>query len=221
MPVADQSRFNHIKGNGHFPYGEDICSMKISKIEKKFVNSEKHARGNIRVVEQVFDRAKFSDVFFALEVGCGAGHLAAHLYEKYNLRITGTDIDPEQIYLANTRSGNGENLRFFVADATCLPFKADAFDMVLSFKVMHHIGGWRTAFAEIQRVLRQSGVFILNDIACSPLTTKMLRFMVKKYGVYTFMEVIESCQQAGLKLIYQEGPRGLIFEPFTIVLQNN
>jgi ubiquinone/menaquinone biosynthesis C-methylase UbiE len=221
LPVADQSLFNHVKGNCHFPYDEDICPMKMSKLEKKFVNSEKHARGNIRVVEQIFNKAKIGHVSFALEVGCGAGHLAAHLYEKYNVRITGTDIDPKQIYLANTHSGDRENLRFFVADATCLPFKADAFDMVLSFKVMHHIGGWRAAFVEIQRVLNPNGVFILNDIACSPLITRILRFTVKKYGVYSFEEVIESGQHVGLKLIYQEGPRGFIFEPFTIVMQND
>ena len=62
---------------------------------------------------------------------------------------------------------------------------------------------------------------MLNDIACSALITKMLRSMVIKYGVYTFEEVIESCQCVGLKLIYQEGPRGFIFEPFTIVVQKH
>ena len=195
--------------------------MKMSKLEKKFVNSKKHAQGNIVVVEQIFEKIDFGSLSDTLEVGCGAGVVAAHLYERYNLRATGTDVDPEQIYLAKTLANIDGNLQFCVADATCLPFEENAFDMVLSFKVMHHIGRWQTAFEEIQRVLKSQGFFVLNDIACSPLITNILRSMVKKYGVYTFEEVIDSCQRVGLKLIYQEGPRGFIFEPFTIVVQNN
>ena len=195
--------------------------MKMSKLEKKFVNSKKHAQGNIRVVEEIFDKVELGDVSDALEVGCGAGVLAMHLSEKHHVRVAGTDVDSDQIYLANVHAEDDGNLQFCVADATCLPFSKNAFHMVLSFKVMHHIGRWQVAFGEIQRVLKPKGFFILNDIACSPLITNMLRSMVKKYGVYSFEEVIDSCQRVGLKLIYQEGPRGFIFEPFTIVVQNN
>ena len=195
--------------------------MKMTTLEKKFANSKKHAQGNIRVVERIADKVGFGNLSKALEVGCGVGAVAAHLEEKYSMQATGTDVDPEQIYLANTHTTIDRDLHFCVADATRLPFGKDSFDMVLSFKVMHHIGNWQAAFAEIQRVLKSQGFFILNDIACSVFITKMLRTMVKKYGVYTFEEVIDSCQCVGLKLIYQEGPRGFIFEPFTIVMQNN
>jgi len=73
--------------------------MKMSKLEKKFVNSKKHAQRNIRVVEQIFDKVELGDVSDALEVGCGAGIVAAHLSEKYNVRVAGTDVDSDQIYL--------------------------------------------------------------------------------------------------------------------------
>ncbi len=60
-----------------------------------------------------------------------------------------------------------------------------------------------------------------DSVLISDYVGAVAAHLVEKYGVYTFEEVIDSCQCVGLKLIYQEGPRGFMFKPFTIVVQNN
>ena len=74
-----------------------------------------------------------------MEVGCGNGAVSNYVAVKYPLEVVGTDIDLDQIQLAQQHISNLKNLRFFEADATNLPFADSEFDLVLSFGVMHHI----------------------------------------------------------------------------------
>jgi len=71
--------------------------MKISKLEKMFVNRKKEAEKNIKIAEQLFSRLDLSNVKKALEVGCGIGVVASYLAKKYKWNVTGIDLDPEQI----------------------------------------------------------------------------------------------------------------------------
>ncbi len=69
--------------------------MKMGKLEKKFVNSKRHSQTNIKLIEQSFDCIDLQNITYVLEIGCGAGITAAHLQNKYNMSIVGTDVDPE------------------------------------------------------------------------------------------------------------------------------
>ena len=48
-----------------------------------------------------------------LELGCGVGHVTKHLASKYQLDVTGTDVDPEMIQLARQDIGDKENIKRF------------------------------------------------------------------------------------------------------------
>ena len=47
--------------------------MKMGKLEKKFVNSKRHAQTNIELIERLFDRIDLQNITNVLEIGCGAG----------------------------------------------------------------------------------------------------------------------------------------------------
>jgi ubiquinone/menaquinone biosynthesis C-methylase UbiE len=170
--------------------------MKMSKFEKKFVNSKKHAQTNIKKIEQLFQNIDLSTIQDVLEVGCGAGMLANYLAEKYQMKVTGTDVDAEQIELAKEYHRGSNRLNFLPADATDLPIKDSEFDLVLSFMVMHHISNWKKAFEEIDRVLKPEGIFIIKDLSFT-------LFLKEK----------------NFNLVVQKSPFGILFKQFSLIAQ--
>jgi len=184
--------------------------MKMSRIEKLFVNSKRHAKGNIKLLDRLFASLDLSTTKRVLEIGCGAGIVADHLSKTYRMNITGTDVDPEQIEVANRYYGDNEHLQFMQGDATQLPFENEAFDMVVSLKVMHHISDWEKAFEEVSRVLKPKGYFVLADLVFPKILTRILRPVVKKYGVYTIGDIISTCSKNDLCILRKEKPSKVV-----------
>ncbi len=180
--------------------------MKMSKMEKRFVNTRWHAQKNVKHIERLFSKLDLASIKRVLEIGCGAGILAAHLSVSatHEMIVVGTDVDPEQIEIARTYHQENENLKFIEADATQLPFLDNEFDMVLSFQILHHIGKWDRALGEINRVLKPQGYFILSDFAYSRLTTKLLTRIVKTYGIYTIDDVTQFLTSRNFDIVHNE-----------------
>ena len=53
-----------------------------------------------------------------LDVGCGNGAAAIHLAQKYQLDVTGIDVDPDQIRLAEAHSQR-DDPQLFIAFFLC------------------------------------------------------------------------------------------------------
>jgi len=193
--------------------------MKMSRFEKRFVNSRKHAQTSIEKIEQLFQNIDISNVHNVLEVGCGAGMLADYLSGKYHMKVTGTDVDLEQIELARGFLKKNDRLNFLTADATELPFKDSEFDLVLSFMVMHHISNWKKAFEEINRVLKPGGILIIKDLSFSKLTSKVLSLLSNNYGVYALEDITLFLKEKKFNLVVLETPGGILFKQFSLVLQ--
>ena len=193
--------------------------MKMTKIEKKFVNRKKHAQGNIRVLERIFTRINIDNIKNVLEIGCGVGHLAAYLNKNYEMNITGTDLDEEQIKLAKKFHDISDTLSFYQANATHLPFEDEQFNMLLSFKVLHHIPDWERALNEINRVLKPNGIYIVNDLTGSSWLVAVLKLFMKKNRIFTTIQVADFLQNKKFKILYEEGPKGFIIKHFSMVFQ--
>ena len=61
--------------------------MKMSKLEKRFVNSIKQAKKNIETAERLFKQTNLNNVSNVLEVGCGIGLLASYLAQEYEWNV--------------------------------------------------------------------------------------------------------------------------------------
>ncbi len=194
--------------------------MKMSKVEKRFVNTRWHAQKNVELIERLFSKLDLSPVTHALlEIGCGAGFVAAHLSTTHTMNVVGTDVDPEQIEIAKTYHHEDEKLKFIEADATQLPFGDNEFDMVLSFHVLHHIGDWKRALEEINRVLRPQGHFVLYDFAYSRLTVNLLKRIVKKYGIYSIGDITDFFTGYNYEVLHKEQRREAVMKNYSIVFQ--
>jgi demethylmenaquinone methyltransferase/2-methoxy-6-polyprenyl-1,4-benzoquinol methylase len=195
--------------------------MKMTRLEKKFVNASKHGERNLEILQRLFAHFDRSTVGKVLEIGCGAGTVAAHLSNKDGMQVIATDADPEQVQLAKSHYGEHENLRFLKADATDLPFEDAEFEMALSLNVFHHIGDWGRVLSEVNRVLKPEGYFVFHDLAYSKLAVTVLRPVVRNYGLYTIGDIIEGSRTHGLEIVYQGEPSGMVLAQHSIVFQRN
>lgn len=147
--------------------------MKMAKLEKLFVNSPSHSRQVSQHAERLLNLIDFKAGQKYLDVGCGNGAAAIHLAQKYHLDVTGIDVDPDQIRLAEEQSQGLDNAHFLTIDSTHLPFDAGEFDVVFTNKVTHHIPNWRQALGEMTRVIKPGGYFIYSDLVLPPSLAKL------------------------------------------------
>ena len=96
-----------------------------------------------------------------LDVGCGNGYVLSR-YAREGAYTFGIDLTTTAIDLSRRRF-ELERLTgsFLTGSAEELPFPDDSFDCVCSMGVLHHTPDTAGAFAEIRRVLKPGGRFIV------------------------------------------------------------
>ncbi|UGY11398.1 class I SAM-dependent methyltransferase [Phyllobacterium pellucidum] len=102
-----------------------------------------------------------------LDVGCGIGGPARYLAETYECRITGVDLTDEFVEVARAltdRCGLDDRIDFHQASALALPFDEGSFDAAYMIHVGMNIEDKHTLFAEVWRVLKPGGRFVVYDI---------------------------------------------------------
>jgi malonyl-CoA O-methyltransferase len=93
----------------------------------------------------------------ALDVGCGAGGLIAALSARRPaLAATGVDLSLGMARLCRQRLGPGAAVN---GDAEALPFRAGAFDLVVSTSTLQWVTEIDLALSEVRRVLAPGGTF--------------------------------------------------------------
>ncbi|MEZ5338409.1 MAG: class I SAM-dependent methyltransferase [bacterium] len=107
-----------------------------------------------------------------VDIGCGSGHAAIRMAELYpNSRFTGYDFEERAVNAANelARSRGIGNISFEVRDVADMD-ETESFDLVTAFDVIHDQADPAGVLANVRRMLRSGGVFLMQDIkACSQL----------------------------------------------------
>lgn len=108
-------------------------------------------------VEHVVDQSlEGLETHTMLEVGTGTGLLAEGFVAR-GLRVTGVDINPEMLAIAQRLVPQGA---FCAAAAEALPFLEGAFDVALLGLVLHETDSPLQALREARRVARQRVVIL-------------------------------------------------------------
>ena len=194
--------------------------MKMVKFEKYFINSERHAEQIINRAEKLLQFVNLKEARNYLEVGCGRGSVCKRVAEKYPWNVTGVDVDPEQIRLAQESSQDIPNIRFLTADAMILPFPDKEFDIVLSFGTMHHISNWLGALSEMRRVLKTEGYFIYYDFVYKRLFARLGRSFKHSFGITTMPELDSFIQKSDLSKIHTSIKNSLIWYNYEAVYKS-
>ena len=103
-----------------------------------------------------------------LEIGIGTGRNLPHYRE--DVRLTGVELSPAMLELARARARDlGRDVDLRVGDAQALEFDDRSFDTVVSTLSLCTIPDDRAAVAEVRRVVRPGGRFLLLEHVRSPL----------------------------------------------------
>ena len=94
----------------------------------------------------------------ALEIGTGRGGMM-HVLRSKGYNVVGVDVSADRIAEATGRFGD---LPIQHTTGITLPFENGAFDIVMSFDVFEHIRESDAHLAEVRRVLRPGGYYLLQ-----------------------------------------------------------
>jgi len=102
-----------------------------------------------------------------LEVACGSGGFSAYITQKYDVEVTGVDINQEGINAATERAqreGLTAKLHFQVADASKrLPFPGASFDAVFCNDSINHLPNRLQVLKDWFRLLKPGGRLVYTD----------------------------------------------------------
>jgi ubiquinone/menaquinone biosynthesis C-methylase UbiE len=102
-----------------------------------------------------------------LDLGCGIGGAARFFARRHGCRVTGIDLTPEYVALAETLTklvGLERDVSYRVGSATDLPFPDASFDVATLLHVGMNIADKGRLCAETTRVLRPGGIFAVYDV---------------------------------------------------------
>jgi 2-polyprenyl-6-hydroxyphenyl methylase/3-demethylubiquinone-9 3-methyltransferase len=94
-----------------------------------------------------------------LDVACGGGLLAPHLVGR-GYRHVGVDLSARALTQAA-----GHGVVALRGDVTRLPFRDDAFDVVIAGEILEHVIDQEAAIEEACRVLKPGGTLVIDTIA--------------------------------------------------------
>jgi SAM-dependent methyltransferase len=129
---------------------------------QSYVTSPGHARGND--LRRLVELARARGDERVLDIATGGGHTALAL-APHVAHVVATDLTPEMLASAEAfvREQGQTNISFEQADAEALPFPDASFDLVTTRIAPHHFADPQRYVAEVARVLKPGGRFLLDD----------------------------------------------------------
>jgi ubiquinone/menaquinone biosynthesis C-methylase UbiE len=120
-----------------------------------------------------------------LDVGCGTGRLLRSAEQRFPMAtLEGVDVALGMVKHAQAVLPAGSRIRVRQATAEKLPFAAAQFDLVFSTMTFHHWADQRQGVAEVARVLKPSGRWLLADF----VAVRLMRYLRRLLRLKQFPE---------------------------------
>ena len=138
-----------------------------------------------------------------LEVGCGRGVGLEILLSLGAAHVTGFDLDPKMVALAQKRVAKyGDRACIFVGDAEAIDAPDASFDAVVDYGIIHHVPNWPQGLKEISRVLKPGGTFYFEDLLKGFVSAWLVRILLNhpQATQFTGREFRAGLEAAGLRV---------------------
>lgn len=148
-----------------------------------------------------------------LDVACGEGY-GSFMMADVARSVDGVDISAEAVRHA-TSNYRKSNLSFQQGSATNLDFSDASFDVVVSFETIEHLAEQAQMLAEIRRVLRPNGIFIVsspNRPIYSEESGEHNEYHVKELDFQEFDDLLRS-QFSSIEYFGQRISMGSVIQP--------
>lgn len=136
---------------GYYPAGREHISMKFAQ----------------RLMEDRMGIALgLPQGSLVLDAGCGEGHTAMRLAERFGLQVEGIDLLDSNVGRGQglvRRRGLAQRVRLQIGDYTSLPFADETFDGIYTIEALVHAPEPQSALKEFLRVLKPGGKLVLFE----------------------------------------------------------
>ncbi len=142
-----------------------------------------------------------------LDVGCGKGWLLGRLAARFDVRITGLEINP--ILAAEARGlvdAGGLSERIEIVEGPALEFRAEpgSFDAVMCIGASFALGGFEPALDWMARYTKPGGVIAIGEVFAKVLPLPDALPSNRGYDARTLWTTVEKMRARGLI------PRGIV-----------
>ncbi len=190
---------------------KELTLLEFDKAAEKFDDSDTSVYNLCRKdYPDVLNELKKEDFSDLLDAGCGTGAML-YLFSQDipGKNYVGLDLSEKMIAVAKRKQI--DDVLFTVGDCEALPFEDNSFDVVTCSMSFHHYPDPDKFFANLKRVLRPNGRFILRDMTAknkivlwliNHIELPLLRTLAKKGDVhcYSKADIQKLCDKSGLVL---------------------
>lgn len=113
----------------------------------------------LETIEALLEDIQFENL---LDIGCGEGIVLDRIRRRFPCATMGLDLDPFRVGTATETLGRTDLL---IGDCQSLPFRNEAFDLVLMLELLEHVGQPQLALEEALRVTRR---YLLASVPREP-----------------------------------------------------
>ena len=162
---------------------EEICLLDLERARQSIVIRKNRSRRFFSTVAPQWDRLKkevlgdldltrilrnkIHGASAVADLGCGTGEMLASLYrnrpKELDPRLIGVDSSPEMLEQARIRLPTADSIDLRLGELENLPMRDREVDGVILSMVLFHIFEPQKAIAEVSRVLKPGGLFLLAD----------------------------------------------------------
>ena len=149
---------------------KSVVALYDNDVFSSFLRNVLHP-GGLELTRRVGEAAGLNQSSRVLDIACGSGESLLLLTERYGCTVTGVDLSEKKVLAAREatrKKALTQRPQFLLSDAEELPFVDDAFDVVLSECSFSLLPYKERAAAEISRVLKPGGSFVMTDIVLRP-----------------------------------------------------
>lgn len=141
-----------------------------------------------------------------VDIGCGGGRNAGELLKKYpEARVTAIDYSPlsvEQAAEYNRRAVAAGRCVVKQQDVSALNLDAGKYDLATAFETIYFWPGPEKCFAEVARVLKPGGYFlIVNESDGLDATSQKFVKIIEGMKIYTTEQIESALKNAGFSKV--------------------
>ena len=140
-----------------------------------------------------------------LDLGCGTGVILKGISSiNSDVELFGLDLSENMIAKATQRLGTTATLS--VGDAENLPYADNTFDLVCCVESFHHYPNPKKALSEINRVLKNGGLFLFCDTWTRSPIRQILNFFIRfssdgDVHIYSENEISKLLKVTGFEMV--------------------
>lgn len=114
-------------------------------------------------IETINNLISIKDIINALDIGCGGGIYSKALSDMGINSVTCLDFSESILQGARQNCKNYNNISFKHGNASETGLNSNSYDLILERALIHHIHELEVSFKEAYRVLKEDGIFIIQD----------------------------------------------------------